>query len=152
MGQLSIPQTGQPIDLSVMYDIINSINELYTLNSSAASETATVSTPGTTMTDSLKVSNLKIDTGYVQFSGQTVSSGGNLPFVYIFPYPFINPPVVTATLNATVGSSPAAKNATIVLNNITSSQVEGQINFPTLESSNKSFSGGVSIIAIGKPI
>lgn len=154
MAKLPIPQRGQPLDVSLVYDIITSINDLYTTTSQRGSTYASLATPmaGVSPADK-KVNETKFVTGYIQFNQQTVTSGGTLSFSYNFPgLDFKYPPVVTATLNADVSNSPAAKKATVMLTNITTSRVEGQVNFPTLENSQTSFAGGITLIAIGQPI
>jgi hypothetical protein len=154
MAKLPIPQRGQPIDLSLMYDIINSINELYSTVSQRGSTYAKLATSmsGVSPVD-LKVNNIKLVTGYTEISNQTIASNATLTFSAPFETAadFKTPPIISATLQANSSSAASAKNATVIITNVTTSRVEGQINFGTLSQSTQ-FSGAVHIIAIGQPM
>lgn len=150
MAILSTPESGQPLDVSYIYEIVNAINKL--AEGQRGSTYASLGSYGTGANpEDVKINNSKIVTGYYPFSSQSITSNSSFPFSYDFPgADFQLPPIVTATLTTSSSSSSAAKVATVIITNITTSRVEGQVNFGTLSAAT-SFAGGVNIIAIGKP-
>lgn len=150
MAKLPIPQRGQPLDLSLMYDIINSINELYSTISQKGSTYASLATSiaGVSPAD-VKVNNIKMITGYVEIVSQSVSPNSPLSFSYEFPgVDFKTNPIVTATIQAGSDSASGVTNANVIITNVTTSRVEGKISF----GQSAQFSGAVHIIAIGQPM
>jgi hypothetical protein len=132
---LQIPQKGQPIDVSLMYKIVEEINNMdRKINRSSYSTLS--SSDGSTTTESVKTSEAKIITVLKEFtsltqdtvSTQTVAFPGNN---------FSKPPIVTVT--------PMLGLANIKITNITVSGVTFSITPLESVASLK-----LNIIAIGK--
>ena len=146
MGQISLPERGQPVDLSYLYKIVNSINELYTEISSSKYNYVTVGTPdGGKQT--AKTSESKIEGGYVPVTNNTTySAGDEQTFNYDFSGNFKYPPIVTVSpLN--VGGTPAGRNVSVVLKSVSTSRASFVVKF----NSSGVSSVVVNLIAVGIP-
>ena len=143
--KLPVPQRGQPLDVSFIYKIVESINALWdavVINVSAYASLWT--------RDGIKAkkaSEIKVITGQVQIGKQSVKADTYKDFSYTFDIPFAYPPIVTATPIATEETD-AAKNAYVVLTYVSENQVKGFVKFELKGSVNI----GVNIIAIGVPV
>ena len=146
MGQISLPERGQPVDLSYLYKIVNAINDLYTQISSSSYNYITIDTPSDSR-QTAKTSESKIVGGYVSVTNNTTySAGDEQTFGYDFPGSFKYPPIVTATpLN--IGGTPAGRNVSVVLKSVTTSRAEFVVKFNTSGVS----SVVVNLIAVGIP-
>jgi hypothetical protein len=144
MSKIPLPERGQPLDLTYIYQIANAINDLASQNSSSAHKFATVDTT-TAGTQNGDVSQVRMVGGYRQVAtNATVTAGDQQTFSYTLPMDFKYPPVVTATIINT-SQTAAGYGTSVVLTNVSSSLVEGIVKFGT----NGSVSAGVNIIAIG---
>lgn len=146
MAKVPLPERGQPLDVSYIYQLANALNELSTQVSPATYKYVTVDTLGVGK-QSVKASEARIIGGYVDVvSSATKSAGNEVAFSYDFAADFKYPPVVTATPINT-GGTDAGKNVSVVLKTITTSKVEGIVRF----NSTGDLSVAVNIIAIGIP-
>ena len=146
MAKIPLPERGQPLDVSYVYQLANAINELSTQVSPATYKYVTVDTAGVGK-QSVKASEARIIGGYVDVvSSSTKSVGNEVGFSYDFAADFKYAPVVTATPINT-GGTDAGKNVSVVLKTITTSKVEGIVRF----NSTGDLSVAVNIIAIGIP-
>jgi hypothetical protein len=147
MAILPVPERGQPLDVTYIYQIVKAVNDLSTQASTSVNKYVTVDTPNAGK-QSVKTSEARIVGGYVQVTnGVTQTAGSSLSFSYSFPTEFKFAPVVTATAVSTGTSTASASDVTIVLSSITTSSIEGLVKF--------NISGvtsiGVNLIAIGIP-
>ena len=146
--KLPLPQRGQPFDLSLIYDIINTINQLWSEVASRVSAYASVDTSVGRKT--VKGSDVKIVGGYKEIiSDTTVVSGDTRAFQYDFANNFAYPPIVTATpVETSSNATNAGKNVTVVLTSITTTRVDGIVRFNT----DGQVSVGLNLVAIGIPV
>lgn len=147
MAILPVPERGQPLDVTYIYQIVKAVNDLSTQASTSINKYVTVDTPNAGK-QSVKTSEARIVGGYVQVTnGVTQTAGSSLPFSYLFPTEFKFAPVVTATAISTGTSTTSVSDVSIVLSSITTSSIEGSVKF--------NISGvtsiGVNLIAIGIP-
>jgi hypothetical protein len=146
MGQISLPERGQPVDLAYLYQIVNAINGLYTQISSSNYNYITIDTPASGK-QSAKTSEAKIIGGYTQVTnGTTLNAGDEESFSYTFPADFKFTPIVTAT-PINVGNTPAGKDVSVILRSVTTSRVDGIVKFNT----NGISSVAVNLIIVGIP-
>jgi hypothetical protein len=146
MGQISLPERGQPIDLSYLYKIVNSINELYTQISSSQYNYITIDTPAN-QRQTAKTSESKVVGGILPVTSDTTyNAGQEQTFSYDFPGNFKYPPVVTAT-PVNIGGTPAGRDVSVVIKSISNSRVDVVVRF---RSSGVS-SVVVNLIAVGIP-
>jgi hypothetical protein len=138
MSRLSTPQPGQPIDYQYINDIVAAINEL------SAAKTLSKASDDNVQTDSLQISaqykvvisNEKVTPGYVK--------GFSIPFKTTFQ----TQPVVTITAQRSPDTrNEASREVAIVIDNITTTSVTGQITFIGTSTGNATI--GLNIIAVG---
>lgn len=119
MAILPVPERGQPLDVTYIYQIVKAVNDLSTQASTSVNKYVTVDTPNAGK-QSVKTSEARIVGGYVQVTnGVTQTAGSSLSFSYSFPTEFKFAPVVTATAISTGTSTASASDVTIVLSSIT---------------------------------
>jgi hypothetical protein len=146
MARIPVPERGQPLDLTYIYQIVNAINEMSSELSPSVYKYLTVDTPSAGK-QSLRVSEARFIAGFVQIANNsTVNAGNEKTFSYSFPTDFKFPPIVTATL-VNIGNTAAGKDVAVVITNVTTSSVDGLIKFNT----SGDVSVGVNLIAIGIP-
>lgn len=146
MSILPVPERGQPLDVTYIYQIVKAINDLSTQISPSAYKYVTVDTP-TSGKQSVKASEARIIGGYVQVTTSTTqTAGSSRPFFYDFGTDFKFAPVVTAT-PINIGSTDAGKDVMVTINSISTSRVEGTIKF----NSGGDTSIGINLIIVGIP-
>jgi hypothetical protein len=94
-----------------------------------------------------KASETRIIAGYadvVKSSNQSI--GSQQPFTYNFPADFKFAPIATAT-PVNIGGTEAGKNVSVVIKSITTSKIDGIVNF----NSTGDVSIGVNLIIVGIP-
>jgi hypothetical protein len=146
MAKIPLPELGQPLDVSYIYQIANAINELSLQVSPAIYKYVTVDVPGG-VSQNAKASETRIIAGYtdvIKSSNQSV--GSQQPFSYSFAADFKFAPIVTAT-PINIGGTEAGKNVSVVIKSITTSKVDGVVNF----NSSGDVSIGVNLIIVGMP-
>jgi hypothetical protein len=143
MAKIPLPERGQPLDVTYIYQLAETINDVATQVSSATYKNSTVDTISAGK-QNLKTSELKIVAGLVEVAKDSNFNAGNeISFSYDYNN-FKFAPIVTASL-VDVGNTSAGKNVTLVLKNPTETRVEGVVRFG--ESGIVSLR--VNIIAIG---
>ena len=146
MAKIPLPELGQPLDVSYIYQIANAINELSLQVSPAIYKYVTVDVPNG-VAQNAKASETRIIAGYidvVKSSNQSV--GSQQPFSYNFASDFKFAPIVTAT-PINIGGTEAGKNVSVVIKTITTSKIDGVVNF----NSSGDVSVGVNLIIVGIP-
>jgi hypothetical protein len=140
--KLPLPQRGQPFDVSLLSNIITSINDLWdslVVNASNYASLWTIEGK-----KSVRSSEIKIVTGRTENNNGQIKDGDTKPFYYPFDSPFLLPPVVTATIQAVDDTAPS-QSAYAVITSISVSEVRGIIKFEAKGPA----SVAVNIIAIG---
>ena len=146
MAKIPLPERGQPLDVTYIYQLANTVNDLSSQISSATYNYAVIDTQNAGK-QSMKTSDVKIVGGYIQVAtGSTVNVGQEKSFSYSFQNGFKYPPIVTATA-INIGGTNAGKNVLVILNNITTTSVDGIVRYN--ESGDLSIV--VNVIAIGVP-
>jgi len=146
MAILPVPERGQPLDVTYIYQIVKAVNDLSTQISPSNYKYVTVDTP-TSGKQSVKASEARIIGGYVQVTTSTTqTAGSSKPFSYAFGTDFKFAPVVTAT-PINIGSTDAGKDVTVTINSISTSRIEGTVKFNT----GGDTSIGINLIIVGIP-
>jgi hypothetical protein len=146
MAKIPLPERGQPLDLSYIYQVANAVNELSNDVSSSVYKYVTVDTP-VSGKQSVKITESKVVGAFVEVANNTdIVVGNERAFSYSFQTDFKFPPIVTATVINT-GNTPAGKNTTVILNPPTTGKIDGVVRFNTAGN----VSVNVNIIAIGIP-
>lgn len=146
MAKVPLPDRGQPLDVTYLYQIANALNDAIDTISTATYNYTSIDTKGFGRQD-IKNSNAKIYATYVDIvSDETVSGSTTKTFSVVFASEFKYPPLVTATpINAggTVGN-----DVLVVINSVSGSGITGTVRF---NSSGQVTNISVNIIAIGIP-
>jgi hypothetical protein len=128
MAKVPLPERGQPLDVSYIYQLTNTINELSTQVASATYNYTTIDTVSAGK-QSIKTSEARVIGGYVEVANNsTVSAGNEKTFSYDFPSDFKYAPIASAT-PVNIGNTPAGQNVTVTLKSVTTSRVEGVVRF-----------------------
>jgi len=145
MSRLPLPERGQPLDVSYIYTLAESINTLYDQVSPNTNRFITIRTPSDGENSSLS-SGAKIDGAYVEaFTGDVVQANAEVPFeLNLTGYKFV--PVVTAT-PYNVGDSEAGNNVSVILTSVTKTKVLGFVRANV----GGRVAVGVNIIVVGIP-
>lgn len=145
MAKIPLPERGQPLDVTYIYQLADAVNDLSTQISSATNNYTSVKISDNE-TSNLKTSDVKIIAEIKEVKNASQVNSGN---EQEFTIPFSNfkyPPVVTATPINTTGTA-AGQSVSVVLKSITTTGVTGIVKFGA--------SGEVSIkvhvIAVGVP-
>lgn len=146
MAKIPLPERGQPLDVSYVYQLANAVNELSSQVSPALYKYVTIDSPGVGQ-QSVKASEARILGGYKEIvNSASKSKGDTVPFSYEFNTDFKYAPIAVATpLN--VGNTPAGKNVSVVLKSVTTSKVEGVVIF----NETGDLTVAVNLVVIGIP-
>lgn len=146
MAKIPLPERGQPLDVTYVYQLANAINDLSTQVSSSTYNYTTIDTIGAGK-QSIKTSEARVIAGYVEVANNsTVTASSEKTFSYDFSSDFKYSPIVSATVINT-GNTPAGQNVSVVLKNPTTSRVEGVVRF----GASGDLSLAVNLIIVGIP-
>jgi hypothetical protein len=146
MAKIPLPERGQPIDVSYIYQITNAVNQLSDRVSTTGFNYTTIDTPSSGKQD-IKTSEARVIGGSVVVS--TNSSQGadtTKSFTYSYGGNFKYTPVATATVVNT-GLTPAGDGATVVLTSVDANGLAGLVRFD--KAGNVSVT--VNLIIVGIP-
>jgi hypothetical protein len=137
MAKVPLPERGQPLDVSYLYQLTNALNQLSDQVSTATYNYTTIDTVSAGK-QNIKTSEARMIGGSVTVaSNSTVTATTTKPFTYTFPSDYKYTPIVTASPINT-GKTSAGENVSVVLTDITRSSVNGLVRFNA--------SGDVSVI------
>jgi hypothetical protein len=146
MAKVPLPERGQPLDVTYIYQLAETINDLATQVSSATYNYTTIDTVSAGK-QNVKTSEARVIGGYVEVANNsTVSAGNEKTFSYDFPSDFKYAPIATATA-VNIGNTPAGQNVTVILKSVTTSRVEGVVRF----GASGDLSLAVNLVIIGIP-
>jgi hypothetical protein len=146
MAKVPLPERGQPLDLTYIYQLVDTVNDLSTQVSSATYNYTTVDTISAGK-QNIKTSEARVIGGYVEVANNsTVSAGNEKTFSYDFPSDFKYAPIASAT-PVNIGNTPAGQNVNVILKTVTTSRVEGVVRF----GASGDLSLAVHLIIIGIP-
>lgn len=146
MAKIPLPDRGQPLDVTYIYDLANAVNDMSSQISSATFNYTSIDNPNGAK-QNIRTSQAKIIGGYIVVANNsTVNAGNEKEFEYDFGTNFKYPPIVTATA-VNINGTPAGQNVTVILKPPTSSRVEGVVRF----NASGDLSIAVNLIIIGIP-
>jgi hypothetical protein len=148
MSKVPLPERGQPLDLTYIYQIANALNDLSNQVTSSSNKYTSVDTVSAA-TQLIKTADTRIVAGYVVVTNtDSNTTESEATFSYNFT-DFQYVPIVTAT-PILVGdvATDASKDVSVVLTSVTTNKVDGVVRFNTLGVS----SVGINLIAVGVPV
>lgn len=146
MAKIPLPERGQPLDLSYIYQVANAINDISAEISPSIYKYVSVDTPNAGR-QSLRSSEIRMIGGYLDIaSNSNVNSGNEKTFTYSFTTDFKYPPIVTVS-PINVGNTPAGQNVSVILTKVSTSAAEGIVRF----NSSGDVSVGINLIILGIP-
>jgi hypothetical protein len=145
MAKIPLPERGQPLDVTYIYSMANSLNQLSDQVSTATYNYTTIDTP-TAGKQSIKTSEARVlGCSLSVASNSTVTASSTKTFSYTYGNNFKYIPVVTAT-PINIGGV-AGENVTVVITSVTTSNVSGIVRFNAAGN----VSVDVNLIIIGIP-
>ncbi|MFY9240331.1 MAG: hypothetical protein WAO78_15920 [Roseovarius sp.] len=146
MAKVPLPDRGQPLDVTYLYQIANAVNDLSDSISTATYNYTSVDTRTVGRQD-LKNNNAKLYAGYVDVvTDETVFANTTKPWSINFASDFKYIPIVTAT-PVNTGTSTIGNDVTITITSVTTNAVNGIVRY----NSSGNVSTSVNIFAIGLP-
>jgi hypothetical protein len=148
MSKIPLPERGQPLDLSYIYQVANAVNELASQLSPTTGRYTSIDTASAGQ-QSVRTSDARIVGGYVTVTNSsTTSPDGEGTFSYNFS-DFNYAPVVTATpILVDQNSTESGKDISVVLTKVTNNRVEGVVRFNTIGVA----SVGINLLMVGIPV
>jgi hypothetical protein len=150
MARIPLPERGQPIDVSYIYQITNAVNQLSDQVNSAGFNYTTIEVPGVGK-QNIKTSESRIIAATISVSNNVQQDVGSVrEFTYAYNGNFKYPPVATATIvnNNAVGSTGnAGDNAIVTLTDINTNSLSGLVRFNT----GGNVTTSVNLIIVGIP-
>lgn len=147
MSRIPVPERGQPLDVSYIYQIVKAINDISSQLVSRVGRYTTVDT--NSGQQNIRTSDARIVAGYINVvNNSSTSADGEGSFSYSFD-DYSYAPVITATpiLLGEEGTE-SGKDVTVVLTKITTNRVEGIVKFNTIGIA----SVGVNLLVVGIPV
>jgi hypothetical protein len=144
MAKVPLPERGQPIDVTYIYELTKAVNDLSAQVSSATYKTTTVSA-GTAGPQSVKTSEAKFVGGFVEVPSRTATAATEAEFSFSYS-DFKYTPIVTAT-PVNIKGTPAGSNVTVTITSVTNTRVDGVVRFNAAGD----LTVGVNLIIIGIP-
>jgi len=145
MAKVPLPERGQPLDVTYIYQLAEAVNDLSTSISDATYNYTDVDIVGAEK-KSIKTSDTKFVGKFKQIANNETVTAGQEKSYSISYSNFKFPPIVTASVVNTSGTT-AGTNTSVVISSITASQVDFIVKFGTSGTA----SVGVNIMAIGVP-
>ena len=145
MAKVPLPERGQPLDVTYIYQLAEAINDMSTKVSSATYKSTTIDA-GTAGPQSVKTSEAKFIGGYTEVANnKTVTASSEVSFSYSYS-DFKYAPIVTAS-PINIGGTPAGQNVTVTLTSVTTTKVDGIVRFNAAGD----LTVGVNLVIIGIP-
>jgi hypothetical protein len=145
MAKIPLPERGQPIDVSYIYQITNAVNQLSDRINTTGYNYTTVDTPSAKK-QNIKTSEARIIGGSINVEGTSVLAESTKSFTYPYSGNFKFSPIATATVVNT-GLTPAGDDATVVLTSVDANSLSGLIKFRKAGN----VSVAVNLIIVGIP-
>jgi hypothetical protein len=148
MPGLPLPDRGQPIDITYMYQIVNEINNISNQISDATTDYTTIYTRSNGP-QKIQTKAARIIAGYVDIvTNETVTAGTTKLFTFQYASDFLYPPVAMATVVNT-GLSDIGDDVVAIIRTVTTSTVTGIVKFN--KSGNVSTTVNIMVIGIPTP-
>ena len=146
MARIPVPQRGQPLDVSYVYNLVDTVNQLSDIVGTNQSVTQI-------RNDKTGTSNT-VGTGRASILGATVNVATSLQILtagaqesFVINYNFKYPPIIVATPWNT-GDTDAGKNVSVVITKVSNSSASFLVRFDTTGVATVD----VNVLAIGIPI
>jgi hypothetical protein len=147
MAKVPLPERGQPIDVSYIYQITNAVNQLSDQLSTTGYNYTSLDTPSAGR-QNIKTSEARIIGGsLVVTSNSPQTADSTKSFTYSYNGNFKYTPIATATIVNTGGVGTAGDGATVVLTSIDANGLTGLVRFDKAGNA----STIVNLIIIGVP-
>lgn len=148
MSKIPLPERGQPLDLSYIYQIANTVNELAAQATTTTGRYSSIDTVSAG-TQNVRTSDTRVVGGYVEVTNTTATSpDGENTFSYNFS-DFSYPPIVTATpILIGDSSTESGKDVSVLLTKVTNNRVEGVVKFKTIGVA----SVAINLVMVGVPV
>lgn len=148
MAKVPLPDRGQPLDLSYIYQLAEAINNLSNQLSPVNAKYTTIDTVSNGK-QTVRTSDSRVVGGFINLTNSSVSTpGGEQEFTYSFS-DFAYAPIVTATPIVTdTNNTQASKDVTVILTSVTTSRVDGVVKFNTTGVA----SIGINLLIVGIPV
>lgn len=149
MAKIPLPERGQPLDLSYIYQLSNAVNELSDELSTSSSRYTSIESASSGM-QTVRTSDAKIIGKFVSVTNNSsVNPDGEVEFSYNFGSDFAYVPIVTATpILIEESSTGSGKDLSVVLTSVTTSRVVGVVRFNKIGVA----SVGVNLLIVGIPV
>ena len=146
MAKVPLPDRGQPLDVTYLYQIANAVNDLSDSISTSTYNYTSIDTR-TIGREDLKNSNVKFYAAFEDIvTDETVSANTTKTWTINFASDFKYAPIVTAT-PVNTGTSTIGNDVTVTITSISTTAVNGIVRF----NSSGNVSTSVNIVAIGIP-
>jgi hypothetical protein len=147
MAKIPLPDRGQPLDVTYIYQVANAVNDIANQVSSATYNYTSIYTRDSGKQDT-KTSETRVIGGYIDITNnETISTVGiTKEKTFNFPTDFKYPPIVTATVTNFEGTV-IGNDVSVVIKEVTTSAVTVIVKFNRTGQSTTS----VNFIAIGIP-
>jgi hypothetical protein len=147
MAKIPLPERGQPVDVSYIYQITNAVNQLSDQVSTTGYNYTSIDTPSAGK-QNIKTSESRIIGGSVVVTSNTTQAADSIKtFTYSYNGNFKYTPIATATVVNTGGVDTAGEGATVVLTSVDANGLTGLVRF---DKGGKA-STTVNLIIIGIP-
>jgi hypothetical protein len=148
MSKVPLPERGQPLDVSYIYQLANTINELSNQLSPVIGRYTSIDTISSGQ-QNIRTSDVRMVGGYVPVTNNDATTpDGEVSFSYSYN-DFAYAPIVTATpIIISTNTTDAGRDVSVILTRITTNRVEGVVRFNTIGVA----SVGVNILVLGVPI
>lgn len=146
MAKIPLPERGQPLDVSYIYQLADAFNDMSDSISSNVYNYTTIDTISAG-TQNIPTSQARVVAKIVNVANNSIVNAGNeKSFSVTFDTGFKYAPVVTAS-PVNIGGTQAGQNVTVVLTSITTSGVNGIVRF----NASGDLSVSVHLMAAGVP-
>jgi hypothetical protein len=146
MSKIPLPDRGQPLDVTYMYQLASAINDVSNDISSATYNYTSVYTRDAGE-QTIPTRSARVIAGYVDVvTNESVTAATTRTYSFPYPSDFKYPPIATATVVNNLGND-IGDDVTVNIRSITTSSVDFAVKFN--KSGNASIS--VNILAVGIP-
>lgn len=146
MAKVPLPDRGQPLDVTYMYQLASAINDVADTVSTAINRYATIDTR-TVGKQNFKIPDIRMYAGYTDVANtQTVSATQVIEKSVDLGVSFAYPPIVVASV-VNNNTQASGNSATVVISSVSTTSVSFRVRFDTAGEATV----GVNFIAIGVP-
>jgi hypothetical protein len=146
MAKVPLPDRGQPLDVTYMYQLANAINDVADTVSTASSKYATIDTRQVGK-QTFKIPDIRIYAGYTDMAtAESVTATQVIEKAIDFGVSFKYPPIVIASV-VNNNTQAVGNSATVIVSSVSTTASSFRVRFDSAGEA----SVGVNFIAIGVP-